>query len=50
MLVFQGMLLAGGGVEHLRSGAICVWALKGLSVGVMDLVLGSGEPRGAIMG
>jgi hypothetical protein len=39
----------GGRGEHLHGGAIGIWVLKGSSAGVADLVVGSGEPRGAVM-
>jgi hypothetical protein len=47
-LVFRGVLLAGGGAEHLHGGAIGVWAPKGLAVGVMSMEVGGREPRGAV--
>jgi hypothetical protein len=46
--VSRGVLPAGGGAERLRGGVIGVWAPKGSSAGVMDLVVGSGEPRWAV--
>jgi hypothetical protein len=62
-LVFRGVLLVGGGAEHLHGGAISIWAPKGLSVGVtelkgdsrgprgtvVDLEVGGGKPRGTVL-
>jgi hypothetical protein len=48
-LVFQVVLLVGGGVGHLCSMGIGIWEPKGLAVGVMGLELGGGEPRGTML-
>jgi hypothetical protein len=48
-LVFLGVLSAGGGAEHLRSGgAVSIWAPKGMSAGIAGLKGDGREPGGTV--
>jgi hypothetical protein len=48
-LVFRRVLSARGGAERLcGGGANGVWALKGMSAGIVGLKGGGGEPRGTV--